>query len=387
MANGDRSSNNHIIHNHLENIKSITSKTGLVYSLRRYYKRNAASATFGYTINDTIPISYIVLSHYEDAEFQAFMQYFKEISIGKYDPNKVPSKHCIENIWLIKPANMNQGQGIQVFKNSLDEMNTFLKSKPPFTKWVIQKYLERPLLYNGRKFDIRMWAVLTGKNELYYYPHGYVRTSSYFYSLNTNENYVHLTNNCLQQYGDKYGIFEEGNTLPLECLAKYIKEKFPSSNINFEEDILGRIKDLMIDVCLSAKYDINPTRRRNCFELLGFDFMIDEDLRVWLIEANTNPYLGIPNKFIEGLLPKMLNDLLEIVCDPYITPINPLPRKDYENQFELLYDERRKVNLRRNFGISLYPLEKTHISATPDVKKTTAEEKLQTTNKSLLLVF
>ena len=35
------------------------------------------------------------------------------------------------------------------------------------------------------------------------------------------------------------------------------------------------------------------------FELLGYDFMIDEDFRVWLIEVNENPYLGTPNDFVK----------------------------------------------------------------------------------------
>ena len=50
-----------------------------------------------------------------------------------------------------------------------------------------------------------------------------------------------------------------------------------------------------------------------CFELLGYDFMIDEDFRVWMIEVNENPYLGIPNDFINQLLPKMLDDMVELV--------------------------------------------------------------------------
>jgi hypothetical protein len=40
--------------------------------------------------------------------------------------------------------------------------------------------------------------------------------------------------------------------------------------------------------------------------------MIDEDFRVWLIEVNENPYLGVPNDFIKGLLPQMLTDLFEM---------------------------------------------------------------------------
>lgn len=41
----------------------------------------------------------------------------------------------------------------------------------------------------------------------------------------------------------------------------------------------------------------------NAFELFGFDFLIDEDFRTWLIEVNTNPYLGTPNEYMEKLVP------------------------------------------------------------------------------------
>ena len=70
---------------------------------------------------------------------------------------------------------------------------------------------------------------------------------------------------------------------------------------------------------------MNPEKRENLFELFGFDFLIDEDFRTWLIEINTNPYLGKPNEFIKELLPNMLDDLLSIVLDekfPAATPSN-----------------------------------------------------------------
>jgi hypothetical protein len=66
------------------------------------------------------------------------------------------------------------------------------------------------------------------------------------------------------------------------------------------------MKDIIIDTILSIKEDLNPGRRKNVFELLGYDFIIDEDFRVWLLEVNNNPYLGVPNKFIRGLLPCMV---------------------------------------------------------------------------------
>lgn len=84
---------------------------------------------------------------------------------------------------------------------------------------------------------------------------------------------------------------------------------------------------------------MNPNRRKNCFELLGYDFLIDEDFRCWMIEINTNPYFGVPNNFIADLLPKMMDDLLELVLDPIYPPYNHIPNLDRPNDFELIYSE------------------------------------------------
>ena len=85
---------------------------------------------------------------------------------------------------------------------------------------------------------------------------------------------------------------------------------------------------------------MNPQKRKQCFELFGYDFLIDEDFRVWLIEVNTNPYLGIPNDFIRKLLPQMIDDMFKIVLD-YRFPA--LHTTQLENKFQLLYCERDSV--------------------------------------------
>ena len=306
----------------MENIKGICTKTGLIKSLRRYYKQAVPTAC-NYSVYDSTPTTFLVLSGCNDSEYQALVNRFYEIDRGHFRNERLPIKHCSNNVWLIKPAAENQGRGIKIFKNDLLGMKKFLSSRALNTYWVVQKYIERPLLYNERKFDIRMWAVITWKGNFYYYKHGYIRTSSDKYSLDSNLNYVHLTNNCLQKFGENYGCFEQGNTLSFKVLENIILKEYP--NFSLETHIIPRIKDLMIDCFLSVKNDLNPSRRRNCFELLGFDFMIDEDLRTWLIEINTNPYLGVPNGFIEGLLPKMLNDLLKINLDPYVKNPNMIP--------------------------------------------------------------
>ena len=137
------------------------------------------------------------------------------IQKGYAPKEKIPLKHCMNNIWLVKPTNCNQGRGIEIFSD-LEELLAFVNHKPQFTCFVVQKYIERPLLYRGRKFDIRVWTLANHKNDLFFYKRGYLRTSSDDYNLKNGNNYVHLTNNCLQKFGSNYGNHEEGNTLSFE---------------------------------------------------------------------------------------------------------------------------------------------------------------------------
>ena len=130
-----------------------------------------------------------------------------------------------------------------MFRN-LKDIHNFLNSRALHSFWVVQKYIEKPLLYNGRKFDIRVWAVVTHKNEVFMYKKAYIRTSSDSYDLNNKNNYVHLTNNCLQQNGQNYGKHEDGNTLPLEILDEYFAAAYPEKNVKLETHIMPRIKDL-----------------------------------------------------------------------------------------------------------------------------------------------
>lgn len=73
---------------------------------------------------------------------------------------------------------------------------------------------------------------------------------------------------------------------------------------------------------MAVRADLNANKKNDFFELFGFDFLIDEDFRVWLIECNTNPYLGIPNDFIRKLLPMMVDDMLSIVLNEKFPAIN-----------------------------------------------------------------
>jgi hypothetical protein len=88
--------------------------------------------------------------------------------------------------------------------------------------------------------------------------------------------------------------------------------------------------------------------------------MIDEDFRIWLIEVNTNPYIGIHNDSMKDVLPSMLSGLFKIVLDPVF---ENLKQEEIENihqgtDWDLLYSRRRKINKRRSINEGMYPVSK-----------------------------
>lgn len=87
---------------------------------------------------------------------------------------------------------------------------------------MVQKYIEKPFLYKTRKFDIRMWAIVTDDFRIYVYKEGYLRTSGSEYDLKINDTAVHLTNQCLQVHTDSYGAHEDGNTLLFAKFQEYL---------------------------------------------------------------------------------------------------------------------------------------------------------------------
>ena len=360
--NSRRLPDNEIVLNHLENMRGITTKNGLINSLKKYYICNNASAALSYHVFLTTPTTFLCKPLRDNSVYIAFAQRFKEIGYKNFTKESLPSKHCEQNIWIVKPSFLNQGRGIEVFHNLLD-IQQFLADKNPHSTWIIQKYIERPLLYYERKFDIRVWALVTHTGELYYYKEGYLRTSSDLFNLDMNEKWIHLTNNCFQCNGEKYGKYEEGNTLSFYSFKEYLAKQFPQYNIDFHKHIEARIVDIIIDTYISIKNECHPKGRKRCFELLGYDFMVDEDFRTWLIEVNENPYIGIPNEFIRNMLPRMLNNMFRIVLDPYLKPKEDPFASEAENLWELLYSEKvvdKKVivieNKRRPFTIDVYPI-------------------------------
>jgi len=122
--------------------------------------------------------------------------------------------------------------------------------------------------------------------------------------------------------------------LSFKTVEEYYRKKFPELDFRFDKHITPRMQDLVIDSIMAVKADLNASNRNDFFELFGFDFLIDEDFRTWLIECNTNPYLGVPNNFIRELLPNMVDDMLNLILDEKFPSETP---KTKLNDFNLLY--------------------------------------------------
>jgi len=66
----------------------------------------------------------------------------------------------------MKPVDKSKGIGIEVKHN----LNAILKAVTTNNeRYIIQKYIERPLLYKQRKFDIRVWVLLVNTNPIVAY--------------------------------------------------------------------------------------------------------------------------------------------------------------------------------------------------------------------------
>ena len=119
-----------------------------------------------------------------------------------------------------------------------------------------------------------------------------MRTSSEEFSLEElNNPIVHLTNDAIQKDGASYGEYEEGNKLSYNDLQRYLDNTFPEKKINFYEHIYTRMKEIATHAISATYLRLNPKRLQHGFEVLGLDFMIDQDFNVWMIEINTNPCL------------------------------------------------------------------------------------------------
>ena len=196
-----------------------------------------------------------------------------------------------------------------LLKKSKDEKKLYQSGK-----LLLQKYIEKPLLYNKRKFDMRTWVLLTQDMKIYLFKEGHLKASSEEYDINSKDAFVHLTNYSVQKYSEKFSNFEIGNEISFDDFKKSLHLNY-GIDIDIKKDIINKIGEIIILTFNSVKKKINIDGKKGCFEIFGYDFMFDIDLNPFLIEINTNPGLEISSPLINKLIPRMVDDALKLTID------------------------------------------------------------------------
>eukprot|EP01065_Artemidia_motanka_P030313 TRINITY_DN36324_c0_g1_i1.p1 TRINITY_DN36324_c0_g1~~TRINITY_DN36324_c0_g1_i1.p1 ORF type:complete len:640 (+),score=135.62 TRINITY_DN36324_c0_g1_i1:64-1983(+) len=260
------------------------------------------------------------------------------------------------NVWILKPSHRNKGIGIEIFSNDAEAL-TFVdrsvvdEATGKATQYVAQKYIERPLLIGGRKFDLRTWVVVTPDFDIWLYREGVLRTASEDYQLrDLADRLSHLTNHCIQETGPNFGKFEEGNEMWYADFQKYLdglRPGQPGHGKSLAGDILPQAQRIIVESLLAARKSLTRSGAEckgeilESFQLFGFDFMVDADMKVWLIEVNGSPASA------EALLDNMMSDLVEIVVEPmFPAPPGYSYNHSETNKFERIFPPRTVVAAR-----------------------------------------
>ena len=246
--------------------------------------------------------------------------------IGTRQKIQVPRTFYIgKNLWLLKRTNLNRGRQMKVISN-LDEIikeintifdNTDNKKQKP-RNLIIQKYLESSLLYKGRKFDIRIWVLFTYANKennysIYVFKEGHLKACSDEFNIDNDNLFIHLTNYSVQKYNKNFSKSEVGNEISFKMFQDELDRN--NSGINFKKDIFPEIIKIIWITGKALKNKINIMERKNCFEIYGYDFILDTNYQPFLLEINTNPGLEESSPLIQMLVPRMIDDTFRLTID------------------------------------------------------------------------
>ena len=161
---------------------------------------------------------------------------------------------------------------------------------------IIQKYLDNPLLYKKRKFDIRCFVLLDSNLNLFYCREGHLKGSSELYNVKNSNKFIHITNYSFQKKSSKFQKYEEGNEISYNDFKLFLKEE----NIPLEKFdlMIEQIKFLIKVSFKSVSKKLYKTNNVLCVEVFGYDFIIDNDFKPWILEINNNPGLCISSSVI-----------------------------------------------------------------------------------------
>uniref|UniRef100_A0A8C9B6Q0 TTL family tubulin polyglutamylase complex subunit L1 n=1 Tax=Phocoena sinus TaxID=42100 RepID=A0A8C9B6Q0_PHOSS len=209
VETGYRLSDDQIV-NHFPNHYELTRKDLMVKNIKRYRKELEKEGSplaekdesGKYLYLDFVPVTYML-----PADYNLFVEEFR----------KSPS-----STWIMKPCGKAQGKGIflinklsQIKKWSRDSKTSSFLTQSTKEAYVISLYINNPLLIGGRKFDLRLYVLVSTYRPLrcYMYKLGFCRFCTVKYTPSTSEldnMFVHLTNVAIQKHGEDYNHIHGG---------------------------------------------------------------------------------------------------------------------------------------------------------------------------------
>ncbi|XP_055122277.1 probable tubulin polyglutamylase TTLL9 isoform X3 [Symphalangus syndactylus] len=220
--------------------------------------------------------------------------------------------------WIMKPVARSQGKGIFLFRRLKDIMDwrkdtrssDNQKDDIPVENYVAQRYIENPYLIGGRKFDLRVYVLVMSYIPLraWLYRDGFARFSNTRFTLNSiDDQYVHLTNVAVQKTSPDYHP-KKGCKWMLQRFRQYLASKHRPEAV---ETLFRDIDNIFVKSLQSVQKVIISDK--HCFELYGYDILIDQDLKPWLLEVNASPSLTASSQEDYELKTCLLEDTLHVV--------------------------------------------------------------------------
>ncbi|XP_063758700.1 probable tubulin polyglutamylase TTLL2 [Eleginops maclovinus] len=268
--------------NHHPKTVGITRKDCLARNLRRM------RATFGSSLYDFSPTAFILPNDYT-----RFLSEYNRLSRG-------PSLY-----WICKPVDLSRGRGIFVFED--------IRELVYDCSVIVQQYVSNPLLISGYKFDLRIYVCVKSFRPLTVYIHqeGLVRFATEKYNLSSLHNlYAHLTNTSINKFGPFYRTEKERVGRGCKWTMSKFRHFLQSQDV--DELLLWQRINNIVTLTLLTIAPAAPSYA-NCVELLGFDILIDERFKPWLLEVNNSPALTLDCQVDITVKKRLIGDLIDLM--------------------------------------------------------------------------
>ncbi|GBG90679.1 hypothetical protein CBR_g51027 [Chara braunii] len=311
-------------------------KTEYFKQLNAYQKVNHFPGTWEVGRKDKLysHIAYMKRRHPEDFNFlPRFFVLPKDSRDWFIDFERQP-----QVCYIVKPKNSSRGRGVHLLRKPAELQQG--------KECIVQHYIINAALIEGYKYDLRLYVVVTSFDPLrvYLYKEGLVRFATEKFTLDhkgLRQKFAHVTNYSVNRKNSKFQQNQHsyqdghGSKWSLSALQKYLA----SQGVPFGP-IWNQICDIVLKTMIAVEPQISTLcqlyvpNRCCCYELYGFDIVLDSSFKAWLLEVNTGPALQCPTALDRHIKYRMVADMLHLIG---FVPFN---REKFKQQEEALRQAR-----------------------------------------------